>query len=555
MHGNRLKNGIDPVNGKGPRWLVPALISGTLLGISFPPVPTGIPAAAAFVPLFLFAEEMPGYGRAFRFSYIAFFVFNLITLYWTGGFTHGKDPYLMAAGSALILSHPLFFFPPIAVWIAVGRRFGATYSVCLFPFIWVAFEYLHSLTEVSFPWLTLGNTQTYDLTSVQIASVTGVYGISFWLLWLNVLIYFFVRTIRLPDWKPLRPRSLMLLCAVVVVYLLPKMYGIFALRSADEGEGMPVRVGMVQPNIDPFEKWGEGAERQLAVLQRLTDSVASERPDLILWPETAVPYYILDERNKSSFAAIRRQVDSLRIPLLSGIPDITYYSQGEPSPRSSKTLPDGRRYDNYNSSMLLLPGEEHIQKYAKMLLVPFAERVPFSEELSFLNAMQWNFGLGGWGIGKEKTVFRVDAIQGGSARGYSFSNFICYESIYPGFVASFVRNGAEFLTVITNDSWWGNTSGAYQHAQFAVLRAVENRRWVVQCANGGISCIVDPWGRLLKPTGMYTRQTVTGTVRAMRELTFYSVHGDWFGEMCLVFVTFHLAAAAGAGIYSRMRKT
>src|ERR1041385_2628837 len=555
MRGSRLKNGFIHNNEQGPSWLGGALLSGVLLGLSFPPVPTGIPAAAAFVPFFLFGEEKPGYARAFRFSYTAFFVFNLITLYWTGGFTHGKDPYLMAAGSALIFAHPLFFFLPVAAWVAIRKRFGPGYSVCLFPFIWVAFEYLHSLTEASFPWLTLGNTQTYDLTAVQLAAVTGVYGISFWLLWLNVLIYFFVRTLRPPGWKPFRPGSLVFLGLAIAAYMLPKVYGLLVLNRADDSKGVPVRVGIVQPDIDPFEKWGVGAERQLGILQRLTDSVALEKPDLILWPETAVPFYILDERNKGSLAVIRHLVDSLGIPLLTGMPDITYYPEGETAPRSSKTLPDGRRYDNYNSSMLLVPGSDRIQKYAQMLLVPFAERVPFSEQLSFLNAMQWNFGLGGWGIGKEKTVFRVKGLQGGSSPGYSFSNFICYESVYPGFVASFVRNGAEFLTVITNDSWWGNTSGAYQHAQFAVLRAVENRRWVVQCANGGISCVVDPWGRLLDPTEMYTRRANTETVRAIKELTFYSQSGDWFAEMCLILSSFHLAAALGAGLYSRMRRT
>ena len=112
--------------------------------------------------------------------------------------------------------------------------------------------------------------------------------------------------------------------------------------------------------------------------------------------------------------------------------------------------------------MLLQPGDPEIQKYAKMILVPFAERVPFSEALSFLNAMQWNFGLGGWGMGGEKTVFHLKekGIADDSSKRFQFSNFICYESVYPGFVASFVREGAEFLTVITNDSWWGNTSCA-----------------------------------------------------------------------------------------------
>lgn len=535
----------------GRRDLSLALLSGLLLGLSFPPVPTGILAGVALVPFFLLLEE-GGYAKAFRLSYVTFFVLNLITLYWTGGFTHGKDPYLMAAGALLILAHPFFFFPPVAAWLFIRKGFGAAYALCMFPFLWVAFEYLHSLADISFPWLTLGNTQTYDLPAVQMASITGVYGVSFWLVWLNVLAYFFTGGLRSGARKLRSPRSALLAAAVLLVFLLPRIYGMIVLGAGTEPSGNPIRIGIVQPNIDPFEKWEKRPEDQLRMLEQLTGDIASKKADLILWPETAIPFYLLDPRHRDYFESMKRRVDSLGIPLLTGIPDITYYRAGDPIPRSSKTLPGGSRYDNYNSSILLQPHDEEIQKYAKMLLVPFAERVPFSEALSFLNAMQWNFGLGGWAVGKEKTVFRV---RGGadSAAGFSFSNFICYESVYPGFVADFVRGGAEFLTVITNDSWWGNTSGAYQHAQFAVLRAVENRRWVVQCANGGISCAVDPYGHQFNRTEMFSMQSLVTAITPARDLTFYSRMGDWFAESCLVLSLFHLAAALGSRIYTRIR--
>jgi apolipoprotein N-acyltransferase len=540
--------------GSARRLLGLALLSGVLLGFSFPPVPTGILACVAFVPFFILFEAEPGYAVGFRFSYATFFVVNLITLYWTGGFTHGKDPYLMAAGASLLLAHPLFFYLPVAGWILLRKHFGRTYALCLFPFLWVAFEYLHSMADISFPWLTLGNTQTYDLPAVQMASLTGVYGITFWLLWLNVLLYLFLSRLRSGSWKLRSLRSALFLGLCAAVYLLPRVYGASVLSGPRHAGLDSIRVGVVQPNVDPFEKWGLNPERQVQVLQDLTDAVADQKPDLILWPETAVPFYLLDERNRPFFEQIRHQVDSLGIPLLTGIPDITYYREGDRIPGSSKISTDGRRYDNYNSSMLLQPHEDTIQKYAKMLLVPFAERVPFSEALSFLNAMQWNFGLGGWGIGAEETIFRVRPRGPDSARGFSFSNCICYESAYPAFVAGFVRHGAEFLTVITNDSWWGNTSGAYQHAQYAILRAVENRRWVVQCANGGISCAVDPYGRVVQPTRMFTRGTMVASIMPERALTFYSRTGDWFPEICLILSCFHLAASGGSRIYSRLRR-
>ena len=542
--------------GSGRREFTLALLSGILLGVSFPPLHLGALAAVALVPLFFSLEQVAEYGKALRRCYLAFFVFNLITLYWTGGFTHARDPYLMAAGGSLILAHPFFFFIPVAALLFLRKGFGPALSLWLMPFLWVAFEYLHSLADISFPWLTLGNTQTENLPAIQISSLTGVYGISFWLVLLNVIVYSILSGFRSGRLKLRSARALILLAALALVYLLPVVYGTVLLNSGEGFPGEPIRIGIVQPNIDPFEKWQERPEEQLGVLRELTDEVGKERPALILWPETAVPFYVLDPRNRGYLELIRRQVDSLGIPLLAGIPDITYYGEGSRIPASSKSSVDGRRYDNYNSSMLLKPGDEEVQKYAKMLLVPFAERVPFSEALSFLNAMQWNFGLGGWGIGKEKTLFRLGGAKGrgDSARAISFSNFICYESIYPGFVASFVRNGAEFLTVITNDSWWGNTSGAYQHAQIAVLRAVENRRWVVQCANGGVSCFIDPAGHLHQPTEMFTKRTLSGDIASRRSLTLYSRMGDWFGQMCLFLSLFYLAAGFGERFYTAFRR-
>jgi apolipoprotein N-acyltransferase len=307
-----------------------------------------------------------------------------------------------------------------------------------------------------------------------------------------------------------------------------------------------LRVGIVQPNIDPFEKWGANVDPQISILQRLTVDVSRQRTDLVLWPETAIPFYALLPENRRYLEQIRRQVDSLGIHLLTGVPDAVYYRQGGEIPKSSKTSVTGERYDTFNSSLLLQPGSEEIQKYAKMLLVPFAERVPFSEALSFLNAMHWNFGMGGWNSGKQATLFTLRS-------GVKFSNLICYESAYPGFVADFVRQGAQFLTVITNDSWWGNTSGAYQHKQFGVLRAIENRRWIVQCANGGISCFIDPFGHILHPTKMFTQTVLAETIEPGTELTFYSRHGDWLAELCGVLSLFCLAAALGRKFYGNIR--
>lgn len=529
-----------------------AVATGILLGLSYPPIPFGWLAFIAFVPLLKLFESIDSYAKALRYGYLTFFLLNLITLYWTGGFTHGKDGYMMVAGSLLILVHPFFFCLPLLLLVFIRRVFGFQTGVLAFPLLWTTFEYLHSATQISFPWLMLANTQTYDLPAIQFASITGAFGITLWILLINVLVYLISVQI-ISGRNKIHPAPVVVgIVTLCVLYILPKWYGNDRL-SGDRTEhtGRHVRIGAIQPNIDPFEKWQDDPASSLSVLNGMTITLIPEKPDLILWPETAVPCYILHPNNRPYYIMVRHLVDSLQVPLLTGIPDIVYYHGSELIPKSSKRDQTGEPYDTFNSSLLLIPGNDSIQRYAKIRLVPFAERVPFSDELSFLNAVRWNFGLGGWGIGRDTTVFRF---TGKDHSEIKFSNLICYESIYPGFVAAFVAKGAEFLTVITNDSWWGNTSGAYQHEQYSVLRAVENKRWLIQCANGGVSCAIDPFGRIVNPTRLYTQTTLVQDITLLDDYTFYTLHGDWIAEMAFLVTGFIAISAVGNRLYAYIRR-
>ncbi len=532
---------------------------GILLGLAYAPFPTGIFAFVAFIPLFIVFEKSESYGSLLRFSYCAFFLYNLITIYWPGGFTHGKDTFLMLAGAILLLAHPMFYFVPIAAWAALRRRIGFEKALYFFPFFWVAFEYLDGATDFAFPWLTLGTTQAADLPAIQFASVTGVHGVSFWILAVNIGTFFISRKVSRKEWALFSGKTLLALGCIIVLYALPRVYGAYELSrrrspaTSLEGSASTtaLRLGILQPNIDPFEKWDRPVDPQVRILQGMTNALAQEKPELLLWPETAVPYYLLDGRHSASLALIRRQVDSLRIPLLSGVPDIIFYRDSVEAPPGSKRTPVGTYYESFNSSVLFQPDSAPIQKYAKMLLVPFAERVPYSDFLSVLNAAKWNFGMGGWNKGRDATVFTLRLPDGRQVR---FSTMICYESIFPGFVARFVREGAQFLTVITNDSWWGNTSGPYQHIAIEAFRAVENRRWLVQCSNGGISCCIDPTGEVRSATEMFTRTSFVATVVPGTELTFYSRYGDWFAAMCLWIAALAVVGAAVSDVYVQRRR-
>lgn len=528
-------------------------LSGIMLGFSFPPFEYGILSAFAFIPLFFLLSNVEEYGRSIRYSYLSFFIFNFIAISWVGGFLQAKDPYLMVAGAALLIVHPLLLSIPIVAFTFIRRSLNFKVAIYSFPFIWVSFEYLHSISEFAFPWLTLGNALTYELSLIQFASLTGVYGISFWLLSINVIVFVLIIKLMLKEWEPKSLNTIGCLVLITLFYLIPKISGIIVINNANEHtKNTNLKVAVIQPNIDPWEKWNfVTQEEQLDLYLRMSDSV-SKNTDLIIWAETALPYYILLPQYRNYLEKVKSQINTMNMALLTGFPDIHIYKEDEKPPASAKKMMySEERYDSYNSSLLFIPNSDRFQKYSKIRLVPFSERVPYADFLNFLDFLEWGVGIGGWGIGKDTTIFELPLKN---RNGVKFSNMICYESIYPTFVADFVRKGAQFLTIITNDSWWGDTFGAYQHQRYAVLRAIENRRWIARCANGGISCFIDPYGRVYDETKMYTTAIIEHEIQAREELTAYTKYGDLVAHVCLFFSGFFLMATLGQKFYTFIRR-
>jgi apolipoprotein N-acyltransferase len=514
-----------------------ACAAGILLGLSFPlpkemsaTIPFDVLAFVGFVPLLLLFDRVDSVWQSIRYAYLAFFVLNVVALYWVGGFTHGQDMYLMLAGAALIVVHPLLFLVPTIVYLFVKKSLGRGAGLFFLPFIWVGFEWLHSLGELGFPWLALGNSQAYALDRIQFISFTGVYGISFWIVALNAIIYFAYLKLVRSEWKLFSRQTLLAGLALIILAVLPEIHGRQVLSSSESWEKVrSSRVGMVQPNLDPWKKWETNSEAELQSYLSMTRSLVSEKPQLVIWPETAISFRILLGTHSPSFRRLKDNLDSLGLALLTGYPETVFY-QAANAPPDSRLVPGTRTYYNdFNAMMLLQPGSDSVQKYSKMKLVPFAERVPYADKLSFLaDAVQWNVGISGWGIGKDTTVFLLR----GKDQSTRFSGMVCYESVYPDLVSAFVRKGAQFLVVITNDSWWGNTSGAYQHLHYASLRAIENHRSIARCANGGVSCFIDPHGRISEARSLYTQSTLVGDVQLSEVQTFYSRNGDVFAKAC-----------------------
>jgi apolipoprotein N-acyltransferase len=502
-----------------------AFSAGALLAIAFPPVPLGMAALVALVPFLVVIERQRSLAAAFRYSYLTFLVANAGTIYWISGWW-GDDPWLKVAGVIVNLVHPLLFTIPGMLLYFIRRRLGPIAMAAGFPFLWTTWEWLTHLPELSFPWMLLANTQTYDYVGIQYITATGSFGITMWVAVMNALFYVLLLQLQRGLWKLTSRQTITAASAAALLLLLPKVHGMMVISDA-EPTGRSMTIGIVQPDINPYDKWGSGETpmMKLDMLLRMYDSLAAYGPEVILMPETAIPFRILQASYREEWLELRRRIDSAGVPLLTGFPHTVFYDDPGTAPGSARRIPDTDiRYHDFNSAMLVEPGNDVPQIYHKSRLTPLSERIPYLDAMPFLqDALTWGVGISNWGQGNDTTVFRLGARESDTG----LWAMICYETLYPSFVAGFAARGAEVFGVITNDGWFGPTSGPYQLQRYTVLRAIENRRDVARCANNGVSCFISKYGEVRNQTELYTRTGILGIVQLNDELTFYARHGDW----------------------------
>lgn len=488
-----------------------AILSGILIGISFPPIPLPILIFFSFVPFFFLLEIKNTLGEINRISYLTFFVFNLITLYWVGSWTKEADPFLMISGVLLLFLNPAFYLIPTSIYFLSTKIISKEKSLLLFPIFWVFFEYIYSVTDLRFPWLTLGNSLPYFNQFIQIADVIGAYGLSLLILYINIFIYLSIKELRTT--KKINYKYALI---ATLLFIIPIIYG--SVKIANQKPFVnKVTVGLIQPNLNPWDKWSGGnLDQQIDLYLDLSEKAYKQGARLIIWPESALSVYLLSGNYSEQVQKIQKFVYMNNIFLMTGMPDVNFYFDLNNAPNDAKKLKSGdAAYTSYNSILLFSPITLEVQKYQKNLLVPFGEHVPFVEHFPFLgNLIRWQVGISSWNAGKEQNVFDLSAIKVGG--------IICIESIYPDYVAKFVQKGADFIAVVTNDSWYGYSSGPFQHKEISVLRAIENRRSVVRAANGGISCVIDPFGRTLKKTNLFEKTILVASVPIYSEKTFYT---------------------------------
>lgn len=478
-----------------------ACFSGLLLCIIFPKFDLEILAWVSLVPL-LFAIQRENLLTSFYLGFTTGFVSFLGILYWiiVAVHTYGRI-HIIPSGLILLLLvvYLSLYVAVFAFLLNYIRRRIQWDMVVVAPFLWISLEYVRSFFLAGFPWATLGYSQYMNLPFIQVADITGVYGISFLILLVNSAIYDFMSIMGRRE-RPLPLREGVVVLAILFVVF---GYGVAQIKRVENisSRQRKIKIGLAQGNIDQSIKWNAAyQEETLRIYQNLSSALAQEKPSLIIWPETATPFFFQSEERYR--------------PLVTEVAEMTgaYLLFGSPS----FDLVNGK-VEYYNSAYLVSPGKEVIGRYDKIHLVPFGEYAPLSEFLFFLGSLS---AVGNLSPGKLVQNLRFPLGD--------FGVLICYEIIFPNLCRKFVKKGADFFVTITNDAWFGRTSAPHQHLSMATFRAIENRVSIARAANTGISAFIDAKGEIRKRSGLFTQETLVGRIGPRIEKTFYTRYGDVF---------------------------
>ncbi len=495
------------------RTYLPALLTGVALMLSFPKFDYSWLAFFALVPLLVVLRKADSW-KAVRLGLFAGLVFYFGTLYWVyhSIYFYGGVSLALSLGTAFMLSLVLsFFVAAFAFFFSRTISHTSLPASLIAPLFWVVLEFLRNYLFTGFPWNLLAYSQTGFLPLIQIADITGVYGVSFLVVAVNgVIADIFIsrsRRMEMPLFT-LAPT----LAGYVVVFLLVISSLIYGLvRLGEDRRGKLIRVSIVQGNIEQDVKWNPLYQRMVINTYRdLTKKAMEDSPDLVVWPESSMPFlYSLDTERREDLLALQREIDK---PLLLGVID-----------RREDEV-EGEYF--YTNSAALIDRGKTVMLYDKTHLVPFGEYVPLRKIFFFINKLVPD--LGEYRPGKDNK-------RGAIAQG-EFATLICYEIIFPNLVRKYFKDkGGDFMVNITNDAWFGRTPGPFQHFEMAIFRAVENRKPLVRAANTGISGVISSNGEVMSTTDLFERKILTQEFFTDPTRTFYSRFGDIFIYLCTIF--------------------
>jgi apolipoprotein N-acyltransferase len=480
-----------------------AVLSGLLLTASFPPGKTAWVAWFALVPL------LKSIGRAslyqtFKLGLIAGFTHYLTLVYWVVFVMghYGNLHWTVALSILALLALYLGCYPAcfcVVLSLLRGSRFPALKAAAL----WVGLECVRSFLLTGFPWCLLGYSQFQRIEVIQIADLAGVYGVSFLIVLANALIY-----ALLLDRSFSKAGSLKWESALGLLIIAASLaYGFDRLSHRKGGDS--IEVAIIQGNIEQSIKWDpKYQEETVRIYRRLTLAASHQKPGLIVWPETSVPFFFQDDGKLGH--------EVLRIPR-----EISAYLLfGGPAYKREK-----ERTRFYNRAYLLSPGSPSVDYFDKVHLVPFGEYVPLQRFLPFVKRLV--VSAGDFASGEKVGPIGPPEL--------SLGVLICYESIFPEIARAHAKKGARILANLTNDAWFGMTSAPYQHFSMAVFRAVENRKPLIRAANTGISGFISDRGEILQEGGLFSEEILVMSLPVEASSpTIYTRYGDVFAFGLLI---------------------
>lgn len=524
-----------------------SILSGLLLGLAWPE--TGgftLLIFIGFVPL-LYVEHLISSQQnnktsllIFGYAYLTFFVFNSFTTWWI---------WFSSAGGA-IMAEVLYslFMAVIFLWFHTAKKqLGSKRGYITLVVFWIGFEWLHYNWEFSHPWNTLGNVFANQPKLIQWYEFTGVLGGSFWVLLINLLVFYFLKIKTEGKAIQKEIKMVLILLAFIVV---PILYSFIVYNNYSETEN-PIEIVLIQPNIDPYnEKFGGMTEEeQMNRILNLASAKITPNTAYVVAPETAIPRGFVENDSQENLGIVSLQNWLSKTSDLTFIIGATTYkeypkSNKKPTSTARSDKQTGGWYDAYNSA-LQLTNNKQMQVYHKSKLVLGVEKLPYPKLFSPLESLAINLGGTMGSLGVEKEAFNL------VNKNIKIAPVICYESIYGEYVSTYVKKGANAIFIITNDGWWSDSPGYKQHLAYARMRAIETRRSIARSANTGISGFINQRGDIVQATKWWEQAAIKGTINLNTKQTFYTQSGDWIGRVFAALAVLLLLWSWGAKIKNK----
>ncbi len=533
-------------------WSLTAL-SSILLSIPFLLPETGYIALIAFVPLLCMERIATNLGvkRIWLYHYASFVGWNALTTFWVCNAT-------VAGGLFAIFANAFQMSLIFGLFRISKKYFKGTLPYLFLMLAWIAWERFYFDAEISWPWLVLGNAFAGSIKNIQWYEITGSLGGSLWIWLCNISTFAVIVALSDGRWKGYnRKAKVAIIFGMHVLFLVPIALSKYIWKNYQEEEN-PLEVLIIQPNIDPYNKFQAMTqeEQDIVALEQMfefledRDSLEQGKPLLILAPETFTSgLNIQDYKNHPSW---RRFANFLKhysgVNLMFGASTYELIYNKEAPSYTARHLDNNIWYESHNSA-LIVDGSERTEIFHKSKLVVGVEYTPYPRIFCKIDDLLG--GVMGRCVGQEEiSLLTVESNEGEKTH---LGCAVCYESVYGEYYTDYVKKGAEAMTIITNDAWWGDTPGYKQHLRYASLRAIETRRSIARCANTGISAFINQKGEIIDPSDWWVPATLYGKINLNNKETFFVKNGDIVGRVS-TFIFILLLLAIGVRVIMKSQR-